>query len=75
MGSEESKQTSTSGNSNTNDITIIEQIQGHSDIVKLLLGLIVCILLINLIHKLYVMKKRSIQKEAIRKSKANLEEI
>lgn len=75
MGSEESKSLSAEGNSNNNEITVIEQIQEHGDATKVLLAIIIAILLINLLYKWYTIHRNNIKKNAIRKSRVTVDEI
>lgn len=77
MGTESSKETKTTatGNSNANNITIVDTIGDHSDQLKILLGIIIVILVANLLYKLYKSHRHGIQKQAVRKSKINVEEI
>lgn len=72
MGASNTK--TTEGNSNSNDITIIEGFQSHSDIVKICLCLIVIILVGHFIYKLYAAHKKNIKKSVL-KSRVNIDTI
>ncbi len=74
MGTQQSTETKAEGNSNANNITIIEQLQNHSETLTILLSIIIIILVFHIIYKLYVAHRRGIQKQAIRKSRGNIVE-
>ena len=70
MGETESKEAKTEGNSNSNDITIVQEIIAeHSGMVKILLVIIVIILSLFAICKVYAYQKKINSKENIKKIK------
>lgn len=63
MGNEPTKNTEANGNSNANEITVIQEfVQDHSDDIKLLLLMIVILLAIIVAQKLYRSNKKCIVK-------------
>lgn len=69
MGKTNSKAAKVEGNSNANEINIVQEvIQQHSDMVQILLVIIVIILGLFALCKVYGYHKRNIQKKTLRKS-------